>query len=55
MNPDTSSGPVFRTDTSGSPTFQVSDCPCDCGTCGEYTEDGAICQLCRVGLHEAEE
>ena len=31
----------------------IDDCPCnECsGECGQLTEDGELCQLCRVGLH----
>lgn len=29
----------------------IDECPCDCGECGQLTEDGELCQLCRVGLH----
>ena len=31
----------------------IGDCGCtECGgECGQLTEDGELCQLCRVGLH----
>jgi hypothetical protein len=43
------------TETSGGPVFsvEISECRCDCATCGQLVDDGGICLLCRTGIHEA--
>jgi hypothetical protein len=49
------------TETEGSPTFttsvdaiqvEITECKCPCNTCGELVDDGAICLLCRVNVHD---
>jgi hypothetical protein len=49
---ETEGSPTFTTSVEAQDAIAISECRCDCGTCGELVEDGGKCLLCRVNVHD---